>query len=275
MLETQYLVSLVGNLSSFVSLFFLTVARLLPIIALAPFFGAKLMPIPARMALTVCLFAILLPFLVSTLTTPLQWGPHLIALALKELVIGLFMGFLVTVPFMIVQMSGMVIDNQRGSASMVGQDVTTGAQASTYGVIYNSLLIVIFYQLDGPFLFIDGIVKSYSIIAPDQFPASAFFLKGHGVFWTHMITLMGKMFALSCQLAAPALLTILMTDTFLGIINRLAPQVQISFLGQGLKSYLGDFAVFLAWFFILEQMGKMSIAWLVDINTFMTAVGTT
>ena len=59
---------------------------------------------------------------------------------------------------------------------------------------------------------------------------------------------------LSTQLAAPALIMILMTDFFLGIANRLAPQVQITFLGMPLKSLLALTIVFFGWTLFNEEM---------------------
>jgi type III secretory pathway component EscT len=183
------------------------------------------------------------------------------------------MGFLVMIPFNIIQMTGIVIDNQRGSSSLMGQDATTGTQVSTIGILYNSLLIVIFYSLNGPFIFLDALIKSYKVLPPEVFPSAQFFLDGTSAFWTGIIGIMAKVFAISSQLAAPALLSILMTDAFLGIINRLAPQVQISFLGQGLKAFFGDFAVYLSWFYLLEKMGRMSLDWMVVISDFITQLG--
>ncbi|MEI6531557.1 MAG: flagellar biosynthetic protein FliR [Chlamydiota bacterium] len=251
-----------------ISLFFLGLARILPVVVLAPFFGARLMPAPARVAFSIALFLILLPGLLITVP-PLDWSPGLISYFIKETAVGFFIGFLVTIPFNIAQMSGIVIDFQRGSSSLTGQDITTGTQVSSNGILYNSMLIVIFFWLDGPFIFLDALFKSYTILPPDQFPAAEFFLNGNSVFWQSIIGIMAKMFALACQLAAPSLLTILMTDTFLGIINRLAQQVQISFLGQGLKAFFGDFALWLAWFFILDQLGKMSLNWLSDLTSIL------
>jgi type III secretion protein T len=260
------------NPEYFFSLLFLTVARVLPIVAMAPFFGAKVMPIPARMGFCLCLFAILLPFIITE-AAPIPWNSMLIIYVLKELLIGFIMGFLVMIPFNIIQMTGIVIDNQRGSSSLMGQDATTGTQVSTIGILYNSLLIVIFYSLNGPFIFLDALIKSYKVLPPEVFPSAQFFLDGTSAFWTGIIGIMAKVFAISSQLAAPALLSILMTDAFLGIINRLAPQVQISFLGQGLKAFFGDFAVYLSWFYLLEKMGRMSLDWMVVISDFITQLG--
>lgn len=254
-----------GSPEHLVGLFFLAMARIFPVIVMAPFFGARLMPAPARVGFSIALFFILMPGLLMK-TPELAWNIDLIAYAMKELAIGFLIGFLTTVPFTIAQMAGIVIDFQRGSSSLTGQDITTGTQVSTNGILYNSMLIVIFFWLDGPFVFLDSLFKSFTVLPVDQFPSAAFFLHGKSAFWQSMIGLMGKMFALSCQLAAPSLLTILMTDTFLGIINRLAQQVQISFLGQGLKAFFGDVAIWMAWLYILDQLGKMSMKWLSDLT---------
>jgi type III secretion protein T len=260
---------LLTNPGYLVAIFFLVLCRVLPIIATAPFFGAKLMPQPVRVTLAAALTIMFLPHLMQITTPDLSWNPALIGLAIKETMVGFFLGFLVSMPFNIAQMSGIVIDNQRGSSSMVGSDPVLSNQVSTIGMFYNFFTIVVFFSLDGPFLFIDGIYKSYTVLHPDQYPPADFFLHSSNVFWTYMIGLMGKVFAISVQLAAPPLVAILMADVFLGIVNRLAPQIQISFLGMGLKAYTGDLVLWAAWLFIVEQLGSMSIKWVKDMNDLL------
>lgn len=267
-LPTQIVEQIKNVPEHLVSLFFLGLARILPIVVLAPFFGARLMPAPARVGFSIALFFIIMPSLLMTVS-PLPWSPAIIGYAIKETAVGFFIGFLITIPFTVAQMAGIIIDFQRGSSSLTGQDITTGTQVSSNGILYNSMLIVIFFWLDGPFIFLDAVYKTYAILPPDQYPSTELFLNGKSVFWQSIIGIAGKMFAISCQLAAPSLLTILMTDTFLGIINRLAQQVQISFLGQGLKAFFGDVAIWMAWLYILDQLGKMSLNWLSDITSIL------
>jgi len=81
-----------------------------------------------------------------------------------------------------------------------------------------------------------------------------------------------KFLALSLQLAAPSLVAILMTEMFLGIANRLAPQVQIAFLGMALKSFIGLALLWAAWYFILQQIGKQSILWLQTLNQLIFSI---
>jgi type III secretion protein T len=61
---------------------------------------------------------------------------------------------------------------------------------------------------------------------------------------------------------------------FLGIANRLAPQVQIAFLGMSLKSLLGIGLLFVGWFFILLQMSKQAQIWLKTLQYMLQTIPT-
>ena len=78
---------------------------------------------------------------------------------------------------------------------------------------------------------------------------------------------------LCIQLSAPALIGILLTDMFLGIANRLAPQVQIVFLGISLKSWVGIALMTAAWALILQVMGRESINFIQSMNRLIQQTG--
>jgi type III secretion protein T len=65
---------------------------------------------------------------------------------------------------------------------------------------------------------------------------------------------------------------ILMTDFFLGIANRLAPQVQITFLGMPLKSLLALFIIFLGWKLINDEMVKQGYYWINEVMNMLRMV---
>jgi type III secretory pathway component EscT len=125
-----------------------------------------------------------------------------------------------------------------------------------------------FYTIGGLFILFNSLITSYTLLPIDAFINPLFFsLKLP--FWQVVMGVTTKMFALSIQLAAPALLAVLMTEVFLGIANRLAPQVQIVFLGMSLKSLIGLALLCLGWFFILEQLQKQTLLWLKDIHQLL------
>ena len=254
------------------SIFFLTLARLLPIMTLAPFLGAKNVPMTIRMLFSVALVAIFLPQNLMTASREIPYGMLFVGSLLKELLLGTVLGFLSTVPFMIAQMAGSLIDHQRGASSLQVSDPTTQTQTGPIGILYNYVLIALFFSLDGPFIFLNGIASSYQLIPVDGILNPALFSL-QTPFWKQMFGLLQLMMNLSIQLSAPALVGVLLTDMFLGIANRLAPQVQIVFLGISLKSWVGIALLTVSWGLVVQVMGKESIQWAKALNQLIQHAG--
>lgn len=250
-----------GNPLGPLSLFFLFLARILPIISLSPFFGSRVLPHPVKVTFGITLFVIFLPQLLTVTTKPIGFDSMLIILMVKELFVGLILGFMISVPFTIVQNAGIIIDHQRGGASLMVNDPTIQNQSSPLGTLFNFVLIFLFFYIDGPFLFLNGLITSYEVIPPDQMINPHFFEKT-SAFWEMLLKLFNVVMVISIQLAAPGLLSILMTDVFLGIANRLAPQVQITFLGMPLKSLLALTVVCVGWRLFSEELVRQCYKWL-------------
>lgn len=250
------------------SLLFLFLARFLPIVALSPFFGARVLPHPVKMTFAISMFVIMLPQLVTVTTTPIEYDLRLVILLIKELFVGFIIGYLVSMPFQIVQSAGIIIDHQRGGASLMVNDPTIQNQSSPLGTLFNMVLIYLFFFINGPFIFLDGIVASYELIPPDRFFDPAFFASG-SPFWDMQIQMLNKVMIMTIQLASPALIAILMTDVFLGIANRLAPQVQITFLGMPLKSLLALLVICIGWKLFNTEVIKQTQIWLQSIDNMV------
>jgi type III secretion protein T len=242
-------------------IFFLTLARLLPILTLAPFLGAKNIPMTIRMMFAVALVAIFLPQNLMIARYNFSFSILYLGLILKELLVGAILGFLASVPFFVAQMAGGLIDHQRGASSLQINDPTTQSQTGPIGLLYNYMLIALFFSLNGPFLFFNAVASSYQLLPVDSWIDVAFF-NLHAKFWKQTLSLLQYMMTLAIQLSAPALIGILLTDMFLGIANRLAPQVQIVFLGISVKSWVGIALLTAAWGLIVQTMGKEAITWI-------------
>jgi type III secretion protein T len=251
------------------SVFFLTLARLIPIVAIAPFFGGKNVPRTVRMMFAVSLCVIFLPQNLLLIHQNIPYSILFIGLIVKELAIGFFLAFMATVPFYIVQTAGSLIDHSRGASSLQVTDPSTQTQTGPIGILYNYVLIAVFFALNGPFLFFDAVASSYQLVPIDGLLNAAFFnLKTP--FWKQFISMLQKIMNLSIQFAAPALIGILLTDLFLGIANRLAPQVQVVFLGIPLKSWVGIALMTAAWTLTIQVMGKESLSWIKSLKQLIT-----
>ncbi|MBI5272978.1 MAG: flagellar biosynthetic protein FliR [Chlamydiia bacterium] len=247
------------------AIFFLTLGRILPIVSLAPFLGSKNIPGTIRILFSISLVAIFLPQNLLLAQGELPFSALFIGYFLKEITIGFILGFLSMAPFMMAQMAGSLIDFQRGASSLQVSDPTTQTQTGPVGLLFNFMLLAVFFSLNGPFLYLNAVADSYRVMPVDAvFNAAVFDM--HTPFWSHVFGGAGMLVRISVQLAAPALIGILLTDLVLGIANRLAPQVQIVFLGMALKSWVGLALMTAAWGLMLQVVSKEAISWMQTLN---------
>lgn len=236
------------------SVFFLTLCRLLPMISLAPFLGSKLSSV-IKMGLSLSFTVLLLPKALQTLSAPLFFDTAYVALAIKELLIGFAFGFILCLPFYIAQTAGNLVDFMRGASSLMVQDPFMQSQNSPISLLYNYTLIIIFYKLGGMTIVLEGLMSSFHTFPIDTFLKADLFNKSHP-FWVIAFNALNNVIALGIQFCAPSIMAILMTELFLGIANRLAPNVQISFLGMALKSLIGIVFLALSWFLITDNLAS-------------------
>lgn len=236
------------------TVFFLTLFRLVPIISLAPFLGSKLSSV-IKMGLSLSFTVLLLPKALSTMSAPIFFDMSYVILALKELLIGFALGFILALPFYIAQTAGNLVDFMRGASSLMVQDPFMQTQNSPISLLYNYTLICIFYKLGGITILVDGLINSFQVFPVDALMKPELFSKSHP-FWATMFPALNNVVALGIQFCAPSIMAILMTELFLGIANRLAPNVQISFLGMALKSLVGIVFLALSWLLITDNLAK-------------------
>ena len=205
------------------------------------------------MGLAISFGAILLPKALMTLSNPVPFNGLYIGLAIKELLIGFALGFILALPFYIAQTAGNLVDFMRGASSLMVTDPFMQTQNSPISLLYNYTLIVMFYQLGGMTIVVDGLINSFGTLPIDGVISKAIMAKSHP-FWMMAFQALNNVVALGIQFSAPSIMAILMTELFLGIANRLAPNVQISFLGMALKSLVGIVFLALSWLLIADKL---------------------
>ena len=147
---------------SLLSIYLLAAIRIAPIVSFVPFFGAKLSPAPTRILMSLAFALIFMPTILKTASFDSPFNLAFIGLAAKELLIGFLISFLAMIPFLIATTAGLVIDYMRGASIMQMQDPNLQSSSSPIGQLYNYILIVIFFMVDGPFFFFDALHKSES-----------------------------------------------------------------------------------------------------------------
>jgi type III secretion protein T len=253
------------------SVFLLTLARIAPIVSVAPFLGAKNVRATIKMLFAVAFTALFFSQNLVLIREDIPYNYVFIGYFCKELIIGFIMGFIVALPFYIATSTGALIDHSRGSSALQVTDPSTTAQTSSIGLLNNAVLLVVFFSVGGPLLFFNAVADSYQVIPVDGLIGSTFFQMGSS-FWSQMLGFFSKFMDITVRLAAPPIIAMLLTDLFLGIANRLATQVQVVFLGIPLKSWVGIALMTAAWGLIIQVMGKESIQWIKSLQKAITSI---
>ena len=228
---------------TFLVLVGLSFARLVSFFSIVPFFGGAAVPARVKVATAMSLVVILYPALEASVPAnqTLGFGPvGFIALLAKEVLVGFTLGFIASLIFEAVQVAGRIVDFQRGSTMGELYAPQIQSQVSELGQFKLQLAIVLFIAIGAHRYFIGALLQSYDFIPALGFP-------NFGAGWSPAAELIVKMTAsvlsIGLQLAAPALVALLLTDLFFGIINRVAPQVNVFFLSMPVKMLVGIIAI--------------------------------
>nr|CRI42946.1 Bacterial export protein, fliR/mopE/spaR family [Chlamydia pneumoniae] len=248
------------------SVFLLLLARLLPIFAVAPFLGAKLFPSPIKIGIGLSWLAIIFPkVLADTQITNYMDNNLFYVLLVKEMIIGIVIGFVLAFPFYAAQSAGSFITNQQGIQGLEGAtSLISIEQTSPHGILYHYFVTIVFWLVGGHRIVISLLLQTLEVIPIDSFfPAEMMSLSAP--IWITMIKMCQLCLVMTIQLSAPAALAMLMSDLFLGIINRMAPQVQVIYLLSALKAFMGLLFLTLAWWFIIKQIDYFTLAWFKEV----------
>lgn len=242
------------NPQAFLVLFGLSFARFIAFIMIVPFFGGSVVPAQVKVATATALVIITYPALLAELPpdgSPLGFGAvGFVGLIAKEVFVGFTLGFVASLVFEAVQVAGRIADFQRGST--MGELFAPQLQerVSELGQFKVQLAIVIFLTTGAHRFFISALVRSFEFIPAIKFPKIQAGWSPAAEFLTMMT---GSVISIGVQIAVPIIITLLLTDLFFGLINRVAPQVNVFFLSLPVKMWIGIFVLMVMLSFLVER----------------------
>jgi flagellar biosynthetic protein FliR len=240
---------------SFLVLIGLAFTRLISFLAVAPFFGGAAVPGRVKAATAAALVIIVYPIIEPNIDQGVRLGPlGFIALLIKEALVGFSLGFLASLVFEAISMAGRIIDIQRGSAMAELFAPQLEVSVSEMGQFQLQLAIVLFLMIGAHRVFIGALLESFQMVPATGFPHLS---GGFSPLLSSVVTLTGQMISISVQLAAPPMIALLLTDLFFGMVNRIAPQINVFFLSLPVKMAVGILVVALALPLLREQYADL------------------
>lgn len=243
----------------FLAVGIVVLGRILGFMIVAPFFGSMNIPMTARVAFSVILTAVTVPFVQGSvepaLAKELSGGGALdvMLMAINQVLVGLMLGFCASFLFYAIESAGRIIDTQRGSNITDIIAPQSGERTSPTGQFLMMVALMIFIVSGMHLEMLNGFLRSFETFPPtlglewlgDPLKADSHHPELVGVIGS-FAQLSGDSLLLTLQIAAPAMITLMLTDVLLGIINRGAPQVNVFALSQVVKGPIGIFALMIA-----------------------------
>lgn len=237
--------------------------RILSMISVIPFLFGKPVPRTLRIGASVIFTVFLYPIVVTPgMEIPDIGQLDLLTLYVKEMLVGLSVGFMASLMFHGFQAAGQMIDNQRGVSLARILIPSLGEQASISSSFLYQLAVVLFLVLGGHRVFLASFVESYQYLPLLQFPPS---VEGLLPLMLLFSKTTGHVLVLSLQVAAPVIIIILMTDIILGVANRFAPQINVWELGFNIRGYVGILILFLSLTLVARQVERYTEQMNVDV----------
>lgn len=229
----------------------LLLCRVLPVIIFSPFLGGEVVPTEIKMGTGVTLAIVLFPAVSSRLGAIPTSALPFIALMLKEVFIGMSLAFVVNTVFEAVRVAGTLVDTMSGSNNAQLYVPQLGQNVSLFTSLKVQLAVVLFLTLNGHHLVIQALADSFETIPLDGFPH---FSHGAWPFFDLMIRVFADFLRISLALSAPAMLAAFLTDLALGMVNRVAPQIQVFFISMAIKPLVGVAIMFLAMYMLCVRL---------------------
>jgi flagellar biosynthetic protein FliR len=242
-----------ANISLVIFTVGLLLCRVLPVLVLSPFLGGEAVPTELKMGTGVLLSVVLFPAVSQRMgAIPINALPY-IGLMLKEIFIGVVIAYIINVIFDAVRVAGNLVDTMSGSNNAQIYAPQLGQQVSIFADLKLQLTVALFLTLNGHHLVIEALADSLALVPLDGFPR---FSLGVWPFFELAIRTFGDLLRIALALAAPAMLATFLTDLSLGMVNRVAPQLQVFFISMAVKPLVGAVIVFLSLGLILGQVQK-------------------
>lgn len=212
-------------------LFLLIVARFMGFFVQAPILASNHIRHQARTALAIMCAVAVYPVVPFPKGLPMDLI-NLILLILNQIVIGLILGYLAFLIMAGFQFAGELMDIQLGLSSAASFDPASGGTSNLLRRMQFYIAMLTYLAINGHHHLFRALWKSFDLV-----PVTGFNFTGGMI--GHLIRFSGDIFILAVQISAPVLAALFITQVALGLLSRVAPQMNVFMLSFPLNILVG------------------------------------
>jgi flagellar biosynthesis protein FliR len=230
--------------------FALVLLRMSAFIVTMPVFGASTVPTPIKI-----LFALSMTFVVfpqigwRQLTADIE-SLTIVSMAVKEVAVGLFFGFVARLFFSAVSMAGQVMSVSLGISAAQLFNPAMGETSTAFDQLYVALASLFFLSVNGHHLLITGLVDSFHMISLQNTSLHLMGLQDFGV-------IVQKITVIAVKMSAPLMVTILFMNIAIAVVGRAVPQINILITSLPVNILIGLLVVMFSLPLLIWQMNDL------------------
>ncbi len=187
------------------------------------------------------------------------------ALALREALIGVFLGFLLHLVLLAVRVAGELVGQEMGFLVARQVDPTSGVASTLVTSLYENVVVLGLLALNGHHWLLRSLERSFTLA-----PVGRLTL-GHGLAPT-VQAMFGEMFGAGIVFAAPVMVFLLVLSVLIGLLSRAVPTLNVLEVGFTLRVLVALFALFLFAPLLEPAMRGLHLRMLVWLERGVTAL---
>lgn len=218
----------------------LVLPRVIGAFLMLPLMTQQTVPAMVRNSFMVSLGIIVLPIAVAGMPMESLGAIEWPLIILKEVFIGVAIGFCFGIVFWAVAAVGSVIDTQVGMSMAQIFDPIQGHQVTLHGEFLSQLATWLFMASGAFLVFLDLLMGSYVL-----WPIVSYFPDLPAVGMNLFVGQFDYMMTTVLVMAAPVMVILLIIDLSFGLVNRYAPQLNVFALTLPIKAWLATALILL------------------------------
>lgn len=212
-----------AQLDAWITAFLFPLARIFGLLASAPIFNNAAQPqrirLSAGLVITLAIVPVLPPM---PAVPPGSW--HGFVILAQQMLIGVLLGFTLRIAFAAIDVAGDLIGMQMSLSFAVFYDPQNAGQSPVLAEFLGLLAMLIFLAMNGHLLTLQVLVESFRLLPITATPF------GTGSF-ASMLAWSSVLFSAGLLLALPLITALLIANLAMGVLARVAPQLNIFAVG--------------------------------------------
>ncbi len=234
-----------ADLNAMIAAFIFPLARILALLSAAPPYNSGSLPRRARLILGLAITLAIAPGLDNLPAVAPASGIGLLVMA-EQMLIGYAMGFSLRLVFSAIDLAGTVFSTQMGLGFATSYDPMSTSQTPVVSEMIGILALLMFMAIDGHLMVLSTLAQSFRALPIGVLPGSAS--------WANLANAVAIVFSAGLLLALPIITALLITNTALGILGRVSPQLNLIVIGFPVTIALGFAALYVALPYLIQPL---------------------